>query len=130
MYLQDHDDREALFYGSGGPLPLKERSDMDVYLELARAEEALARFSWSPYLHDPGLAHRLRRVTAPGLVVMGDEDSLVLNPDFFRKYAALVGGGAELRCVGGAGHRVEEERPAELADLLVKFVASSAPVAR
>ena len=127
LYLHDHDDRVALYYGAGGVPVLKERPDCDVYLELARAEEALARFTWSPYLHDPGLVHRLRRVTAPALIVAGDDNGLVLNPDYFQGFAAALGSGASLQYVAGAGHRVEEECPAVLADLVLKFVASSVP---
>jgi len=122
LYITAPEDRRSLFYGARGAPPLEERPDEDVYLAVAQSEEALARYAWSPYLHDPGLVHRLRRVAAPALVVAGADDRLVLHPDYFETFAAAVGTGAELRTLAGAGHRVEEERRDEVVALVHDFV--------
>jgi pimeloyl-ACP methyl ester carboxylesterase len=64
----------------------------------------------------------LRRVEVPALVVAGDRDGFTLRPDYAKEYAALIGtDGAELCTVTGAGHRVEEEEPGELARAIVEF---------
>ena len=95
-------------------------------LEIARAEEAVARYCWSPYMHDPGLRHRLRRITAPTLVVSGTNDRFVLRPDYYETYARLIGEGATLRKIDGAGHNVEEEMPDAVVALVNEFVAPRA----
>src|SRR5439155_164641 len=46
-----------------------------------RALEAAAKVGWNPYLHDPKLEGRLRRVTAPTLVLWGRQDGLVPRVD-------------------------------------------------
>ena len=92
--------------------------DAEVALEVATAEEAVARYCWSPYMHDPGLRHRLRRIKAPTLVLSGANDRFVLHPDYFETYARLVGEGATHRMIDGAGHSIEEEMP----DAVVTFV--------
>ena len=100
----------------------------EIALEIARAEEAVARYCWSPYMHDPGLRHRLRRITAPTLVLSGTNDRFVLRPDYFETYAELIGHGAAHRRIEHAGHSLEEERPDEVVTLVNDFVAQQVPV--
>src|SRR5687767_9296490 len=61
-------------------------------LELAVAQEALARFGWEPYLHNPLLHRRLHRVTCPTAIVHGADDVFVASLDYYRRFAALFGG--------------------------------------
>jgi pimeloyl-ACP methyl ester carboxylesterase len=42
-----------------------------------RSREALARYGWSPYMHDPKLPGRLHRVRAASLVLWGAQDRMV-----------------------------------------------------
>ncbi len=125
LYITAPEDRREMFYGPKGAPILEERPGEDVYLRVARSEEALARYAWSPYLHDAGLVHRLRRINAPTLVISGDEDRLVLDPEYFVAFAAAVGSGAEHRTITDAGHRVEEEQTGEVVELIDAFVARS-----
>lgn len=113
IYVTASDERRRLFSSTAGPL-----MDAEVALEVATAEEAVARYCWSPYMHDPGLRHRLRRIKAPTLVLSGANDRFVLHPDYFETYARLVGEGATHRMIDGAGHSIEEEMP----DAVVTFV--------
>ena len=49
----------------------------------------LARLSWNPYLYDPKLQQRLRRVRTPTLLIWGAEDR-VLPPAHGRAFAELM----------------------------------------
>ena len=42
----------------------------------ARNRESLARFAWQPYMHDPELKSRLRRIRIPTLVLWGKHDCI------------------------------------------------------
>ena len=52
----------------------------DLYVDLAEAEESVARYCWSPYMHDPGLRDRLRRIHVPTTIIFGAGDRFVINP--------------------------------------------------
>jgi pimeloyl-ACP methyl ester carboxylesterase len=98
----------------GGP------PDVDAILAAYRDATALARFSWTPYLHDPKLERRLRRVSAPTLVVAPDDDRLIPVAHAHR-YAELIPG-ATFASVTDCGHAMYFEKPAEFADLVTGFV--------
>ena len=44
---------------------------------ILQAQAATAKVGWNPYLHDPKLPARLRRVTAPTLIVHARQDGIV-----------------------------------------------------
>lgn len=97
--------REALFADPSSALAMRLAPDMPESMEAFEykltADRAAARFAWRPYLHNPKLATRLARVTAPALIVWGTADRM-LPPsyaDAWRKAlpnaeVALVEGGA------------------------------------
>jgi pimeloyl-ACP methyl ester carboxylesterase len=118
IYVTASDQRRGLLSAAEGPA-----MDADLALEITKAEEAVARYCWSPYMHDPGLRHRLRRITAPAIVVSGSADRFVLHPDYFETYARLIGAGAPHREIAGAGHSLEEEMPGVTVDVVHEFVA-------
>ena len=86
---------------SGGP------PDVDAILAAYRDATALARFSWTPYLHDPTL------------VVAPDDDRLIPVAHAHR-YAELIPG-ATFASVADCGHAMYFEKPAEFADLVTRF---------
>lgn len=127
IYVTATGERRGVYYAPASAPKLSERPGVDVFFESAKAEEAVARYCWQPYMHDPGLAHRLRRITAPALIVSGTADSFVLDPEhYFKTYAHLIGSRAGQERISGAGHRVEEERPGEVAAAVDGFVARHA----
>lgn len=126
IFLTEPGDRRGVFYAEGRTPPIAEIEGADVYLEIAKSEDAVARYCWSPYMHDPGLRYRLRRVTARTLVISGGRDRLVLNPRYFEMYASWLGSGAEHRRLDSAGHRVEEEEPEIVAEAILSFARKSA----
>jgi pimeloyl-ACP methyl ester carboxylesterase len=77
-------------------------------------------------MHDPGLKDRLCRISAPTLLISGERDSFVLNPNYYKGYAALIPG-AQHEIIVGAGHRVEEEEPKKIADRAVAFLTTPKP---
>jgi pimeloyl-ACP methyl ester carboxylesterase len=83
---------------------------------------ATAKIGWNPYLHNPKLGQRLRRVSAPTLVVAGEKDGLLprAHPE---AYTAGIPG-ARLEVMEGAGHMVPLERPVEFATLVRGFLGS------
>ncbi len=89
-------------------------------IETARAQEAVARLLWP--LADTGLAKRLHRITAPALVVWGTEDRLV-PPSYAKRFAAALGGRAQIHELPGAGHMAELDAPEELAEAVQQFLA-------
>ena len=96
--------------------------DDDGFVELARAEEAVARYAWQPYMHNPKLRHRLHRIDVPTLVVGGDSDGFVLEGGYVDAWARLIGDNARSVVIADAGHRLDEEAPDELAVLAQSVV--------
>jgi pimeloyl-ACP methyl ester carboxylesterase len=94
---------------------------MELLLPLWQSMSATAKVGWNPYLHNPKLGERLRRVTAPTLVVAGSADRFLprAHPEAF---AAGIPG-ARLVVIEGAGHMVPLERPAEFTAAVRQFLA-------
>jgi len=93
---------------------------MEILLPMWQAMSATAKLGWNPYLHNPKLPERLRRVQAPTLVVAGAQDRFLprAHPE---AYAAGIPG-ARLAFVEGAGHMVPMERPVEVTALVGEFL--------
>jgi pimeloyl-ACP methyl ester carboxylesterase len=96
------------------------------FLDLAIAQEAVARFAWEPYMHNPRLRSRLYRVSVPTLVVEGSADRFVLEDGYGEAFATAIGANAQTMQLP-AGHRVEEEAPQPLRDTIVEFVDGHVP---
>jgi pimeloyl-ACP methyl ester carboxylesterase len=88
-------------------------------LAVARAREATARYGWSPYLHDPKLKERLRRIDIPTLVLWGTSDRLV-KQDYGRAYCAAIPA-ARFSPIERAGHFPHIEQPDEFARQVLAF---------
>lgn len=95
--------------------------DVDAVVAAYRDATALARFCWVPYLHDPKLERRLRRITAPTLVAAPENDRLI-PVAHARAYAASIPG-ARLQLIGGCGHAMYFEQPAQFAAAVTEFLA-------
>jgi pimeloyl-ACP methyl ester carboxylesterase len=83
--------------------------------------EAVAKVGWNPYLHDPKLAPRLRRVRAPTLVVWGRQDGITPLP-YGERYRDLIPG-ARLAVLDRCGHLPSLEQPHELVRVIGEFLA-------
>jgi pimeloyl-ACP methyl ester carboxylesterase len=114
----------ALFHdpaAGAGMLPAE--PDVDFILAQYRDMSALARFAWTPFLSNPKLERRLRRITAPTLVGCPSDDRLI-PVAHGRRYAERIGG-ARYAEVADCGHAMYFERPAEFADLVRTFVSGA-----
>jgi len=94
-------------------------------LELSENSQIMAQLlCWKPYMHNPKLIHRLRRVKVPALVVWGRHDRLVPLAHGEAYCSAIRG--ARLRVIERCGHSPQLEQPAELAGMLREFLGASA----
>ena len=84
-----------------------------------RAREGLARYGWSPFLHDPKLLARLHRITAPTQFIWGARDQLV-SPDYGRAFASRVPG-AVFTEIANAAHAPQVEQPHAALDAILAF---------
>jgi pimeloyl-ACP methyl ester carboxylesterase len=98
----------------------KREIPFDLVKPLLQSLAATAKVGWDPYLHNPKLAKRLHRITAPTLVVRGAEDRLVPEAHADAYVAGIAG--ARRADVAGAGHLLALEKPAELAVLIREFL--------
>jgi pimeloyl-ACP methyl ester carboxylesterase len=87
-----------------------------------RNRESLSLFGWSPFLHNPKLRGRLRRISVPTLVLWGEEDKIV-SPDYGRAFAASIPG-AHFECLAGSGHHPEIEQPEHFAKTISAFCSA------
>lgn len=127
VYASRRDEVHHALYGSG-PAPDLDSLGPDDFERLAWAQDAMARMAFKPYLHNPKLLSRLHRVDVPVLVVYGEDDGLVLNPRDHAEALAAALPDARVAGVAGCGHRVEEQAPERLAELLEDFLSSVAGV--
>jgi pimeloyl-ACP methyl ester carboxylesterase len=99
---------------------------LELVVPMWKALGATAKLGWDPYLHDPKLRGRLRRVASPTLVVAGADDGLVPLAHA-QTYAAEIPG-ARLEVVEHAAHWLPLEVPDVFAALVRDFLAGvSAP---
>jgi pimeloyl-ACP methyl ester carboxylesterase len=94
--------------------------DLDAVIAAYREATALARFSWVPFMNDPKLERRLRRITAPTLVVAPSDDQVV-PVEHAKRYAASIHGAAYAE-VPDCGHAMYFEKPAEFAAVATSFL--------
>jgi pimeloyl-ACP methyl ester carboxylesterase len=98
------------------------KPDVDGILAAYRDLTGLARFAWVPFMCNPKLERRLRRIVAPTLVAWASEDRLIPVAHGHR-YADLIPN-ARFALVGDCGHAMYFERPAEFAHITAEFLAA------
>jgi pimeloyl-ACP methyl ester carboxylesterase len=103
-------------------LPPGTPPDLDAIIAAYRDATSLARFCWVPFMSDPKLERRLRRVTAPTLVVAPSDDRLI-PAEHARRYAARIPHAAYAE-VPDCGHAMYFEKPAEFASSVSEFLSA------
>jgi pimeloyl-ACP methyl ester carboxylesterase len=88
----------------------------------ARNREALARFAWQPYMHDPKLKSRLHRIRIPTLFLWGQQDG-ILSESYGRAFCAAIPG-ARFEPIDRAGHYPHIEQPQVFADRVLAFAGA------
>jgi pimeloyl-ACP methyl ester carboxylesterase len=117
--VPDKEWQERAFADPSFRFELKALDDTELFSRV-RAKEALARYAWSPYMHNPKLKGRLHRVTCPTLVVGGCKDR-ILRTGYPRDFAEAIPG-ARYEDIARAGHFPHIEQSAQIAGLVHSFV--------
>jgi len=86
---------------------------------IVRNREALALYTWEPYMHNPKLRYYLDRIGIPTLVLRGASDGMV-SQAYAETYTGLISG-AKLELIAEAGHFPEIEQPRELVERIAAF---------
>jgi len=105
-------EREKLFPVKPTPEEVEVRENSQIMAQL---------LGWKPYMHNPKLVHRLRRVKSPTLVIWGKYDGLVPLAHG-HAYCSVIAD-AELKVIDHCGHSPQLERPAEFVALVEEFLA-------
>ena len=90
-------------------------------LTLVRNRDMAARFAWSPFMHNPRLRGRLRRIAVPTMVLWGESDRIV-SPEYGRAFQGAIPG-AQFRSIHEAGHYPYLERPEEFVEVVTTFLS-------
>ncbi len=100
----------------------KSMTDAEV-LAITQNREALARFAWSPYMHNPKLKDRLHRIAVPTLVLWGAEDGVV-STAYGRAYCAAIPAAA-FATIENAGHLAQIDQPEDFARHVLDFTSGA-----
>jgi pimeloyl-ACP methyl ester carboxylesterase len=90
-------------------------------IEQVRAAEAAARLFWPN--GNTRLEKRLPLIKAPTLIVWGEQDR-VMPLSYAKRIASGLGGARAIRTVACAGHLAELDRPREVADMILTWMAA------
>lgn len=86
----------------------------------ARNRAMTARLAWNPYLCNPALEFRLRRIKVPTLVLWGAQDALI--PATHGELFARAIPGAKVATIDHCGHVPMVEKPEEFARVVGDFL--------
>ena len=92
----------------------------DEVVALAKNRETATQFTWKPFMHNPKLLQRLHRISAPSLVIWGEDDRIV-SPDYGRSFQQAIPN-ARFETIARAGHYPYLERPQELVSAVTSFL--------
>ena len=111
----------TLFHNPPPPPPAPSGApDLDAVIAAYREATSLARFCWVPFFNDPKLERRLRRITAPTLVVAPSNDRVV-PVEHAKRYSTRISG-ATYAEVLDCGHAMHLEKPREFASVVTTFL--------
>lgn len=91
---------------------------------MLRNRESTALLTWEPYMHNPKLRHRLRRVTNKTLFLRGEHDGLI-SAAYMDGYAKLLPNARTLT-LPNAGHVPHVEQPEAFVGTAVAFLNGEA----
>jgi pimeloyl-ACP methyl ester carboxylesterase len=100
-------------------LPSPELPEEDI-ITLLRNRQTAALFTWKPFMHNPKLRQRLRRINVPTMVLWGSADGIV-TPEYGRAFASDIPG-AKFVTIPNAGHYPYLEQPEAFDQALLPFL--------
>ena len=89
-----------------------------------QALQTVSLLGWKPFMHNPKLLRRLRRITIPTLVLWGESDRVV-SPDYGRAFHRAIPGSRFL-LIARAGHYPHRERPDDFVHGVTTFLQRTA----
>lgn len=101
------------------PLPSAD-FDEETLTRLLTGRQTAALLGWNPFMHNPKLRARLRRIDRPTLVIWGASDGLV-TPEYGLAYSESIPD-ARFKLIGGAGHYPYLEEPVQFVETLTSFL--------
>jgi pimeloyl-ACP methyl ester carboxylesterase len=87
-------------------------------IEQTRASEAAARIFWP--LGNTKLEKRLKLITAPTLLIWGEQDR-IMPKSYAERLAKAISGKTEIKLIAGAGHLAELDKPQAVAEAILGF---------
>ena len=114
----------ALLYADPSKAPSAPTSagsapDIEGIIALAQSLTTVAKFLWP--IPERGLARRLARISAPTLILFGEDDAVV-PPRYAEDFVAAIPG-ASSKLIAGAGHMVASESPYEVLAAIGGFLS-------
>ena len=88
-------------------------------IEQVRANEAAARVFWP--LGNTRLEKRLPLITAPTLLIWGEQDRVVPR-GYAGRFAAAIAAETRITTIPGAGHLAELDKPDEVAAAILRWM--------
>jgi pimeloyl-ACP methyl ester carboxylesterase len=97
--------------------------DEDTLTRLLTNRRTAALVGWNPFMHNPKLRARLRRIDVPTLVLWGASDRLV-SPEYGRAFASAIPH-ATFQTLEEAGHYPYLEQPTHFVEAVVRFLSEA-----
>lgn len=88
--------------------------------QLLRNRQAAALFGWKPFMHNPKLLGRLRRIDVPTTLLWGASDRLV-TPEYGQAFARAIPG-AKLQVIPKTGHYPYLEQPERFVEAVIRSI--------
>ena len=88
-----------------------------------RAMQAIARIGWNPFLHNPKLRSRLRRITSPTLLLWGANDAVF--PSLYAQAFREAIPGSIIQLIERCGHLPMFEQEAKFVASVTRFLRSA-----
>jgi pimeloyl-ACP methyl ester carboxylesterase len=88
-----------------------------------KAMQATARLGWNPFMHNPKLRGRLRRITCPTLLLWGEQDRLV-SPAYAQAFHAAIPN-SELKLIPNCGHLPMFEQEDDFVSAVASFLQAA-----
>ncbi|PJR13381.1 alpha/beta fold hydrolase [Sinorhizobium meliloti] len=124
IFAMSQEQVARIYYHDDGKFRFDPSAHSDETLAtILRNRETLTLLTWEPYMHNPKLRHRLRRLRAPTLVLRGSSDGFV-SADYADAFARLISN-ASVETIEAAGHYLAEERPDIFAARVDAFLAQT-----
>ena len=119
------DEQQPMFWHdpSAHRVPLPQPGMPEDMLErMLRNGEAAMLYGWKPYMHNPKLLQRLHRITAPTLIVWGDDDRIV-SAEYGRAFAKAIPN-ARFTSIQDAGHYPHREQLGRFIPAVSEFLSA------